>query len=65
VDVPEKEFLVDISLTKYLILLAHAILQSPSTGGFLQKTILYSGLKIHTKKIRETRKLESIKKIHE
>jgi len=45
---PEIDFL-DIDLTKYSSLLLHAI-RSLSTSGFLKKTRLYSGFKIHTKK---------------
>ncbi len=52
------EFL-DISLTEDLTLLIHAI---PSTfcWGILKKTILFSGFKNSYKKIRKTRKQESI-----
>ncbi len=46
------EFLED-NLAKHLSLLLHAIL-SLHTGGFLQKTILYSGFKNTYKRISET-----------
>ncbi len=48
---------MDIDLTKDSSLLHHAI-HRLSTGGFLKKTRLHSGIKIHTK-ICETRKLEN------
>jgi hypothetical protein len=53
------EFL-DIKLTKDSSYLLHAI-HSLSTGGFLKKSRLYSGFNNTYKKIRETRKLESIR----
>jgi hypothetical protein len=49
---------LDINLTKDLNFLLHAI-HSPFYWRILKKTILYSGFKI-PKKIRKTRKLESI-----
>jgi hypothetical protein len=52
------EFL-DINLTKDSIILLHAF-QSPFNCRILQKTILHSGFKNTYKKIRETRKPESI-----
>jgi hypothetical protein len=52
------EFL-DINFTKDSSLLLHAI-HSPFYWRILKKTILFSGLKNPYKKIRETRKLDSI-----
>jgi hypothetical protein len=52
------EFL-DINLTKDLSLLLHAI-HSSFYRWILKKTILHSGFANLYKKIRETRKLESI-----
>jgi hypothetical protein len=56
--------ILDINLTKESSLLLHAI-HSPSTGRFSRQpyTSLYS-LKNPYKKICETRKLESIRKMH-
>jgi hypothetical protein len=56
------EFL-DINLTKDSSLLLHAI-HSLFTGGFLMKIRLSSSFKNTYKKIRETRKLESIREQH-
>jgi hypothetical protein len=42
------EFL-DMNLTKGSSCLLHTI-QVPSGGGFLQKTMLFSGFKLHTQK---------------
>jgi hypothetical protein len=52
------EFL-DINLTKELSLLLHAI-HSPFYWRILKKNVLFSGFKNPYKKIRETRKLQSI-----
>jgi hypothetical protein len=57
---PEMEFL-DVNLIKVASLLFHAIL-SPFNWWILKKTILFSGFNNPYKKIRETRKLESIDK---
>ncbi len=54
----EMEFL-DTNLTKDLSFLLHAI-HSPSYWQIFEKTILFSGLKNPTKKIREPRKLEFV-----
>jgi hypothetical protein len=59
---PEMEFL-DINLIKDSSLLLHAF-HSLSTGGFLKKTRIYSGLKNPNTIIRETRKLESTREKH-
>jgi hypothetical protein len=56
------EFL-DINLTKGLSLLPHAI-HSPFYWQILEKTILLPGFKIFYKKIRVTRKLESVHEQH-
>jgi hypothetical protein len=55
---PEMEFL-DSNLTKDSRLLIYAI-HRPFYWRILKKTILYSGLKNTYKKIRETRKLDTI-----
>jgi hypothetical protein len=56
------EFL-DINLTNGLSLLPHAT-HSPFYWRNLEKTILLSGFKNLFKKIRETRKLESVHEQH-
>ncbi len=56
------EFL-DINITKDSSLSLHPIL-SPFYWRILRKTILYSCFNIPYKKIRETRKLESVHKEH-
>jgi hypothetical protein len=53
------EFL-DINLTNDSSLLLLLYIQSPFYWRILKKTILFFGFKNHYKKIRETRKLESI-----
>ncbi len=58
---PEVELLY-INLTKDSILELHAF-HSPFCWRILTITILYSGFKKRYKKIRETRKLESILRI--
>jgi hypothetical protein len=60
---PEMEFL-DINLIKSLSLLLHAITFSSISGLLENLTLLYSknSMGVHTKKIRETRKLEPIHK---
>ncbi len=55
---PEMVFLV-INLTKTRDFCSMLLIVL-FTGGFLKKTILFSGFKNPFKKIRETRKLESI-----
>ncbi len=55
---PEMEFL-DINWTKDSSLLL-TVIQSPFYWRILKKTILFSGIKNPYKKLRETRKLESI-----
>jgi hypothetical protein len=58
----EMEFL-DINLTQDSSLFLHAV-HSLCTGEFLKKSKLFSGFKntVHTKKIRDTRKLEFCRK---
>ncbi len=60
---PDMEFL-DINLTRDLSLLPHAIQSFLWQILYLKKTSLYSGFKNACKKIRETRKLESIREKH-
>jgi hypothetical protein len=54
---------LDINFTKVLSFFLYAV-HSPFYWRILKKTKLFSGLKKNYKKIRETRKLESIHEKH-